>query len=408
MVKLASTVNVALVVEASFPPVSRANLRLYRLGLTLARKGHSVYMVSPSLYPHRKARDSVSSIRVVQHFGFGAFIYTSFVRLFIVFLHLVASTTSLLKLHKKVNLQVIHAWHPLAGLAAVLTGKLTGAKVVLDWTDFYSDIVRHESNLLTPIAQVIEHVILDNCNQIFTVSSEMKKALVKAGALSDKVFVVPDGVDPYMFNPRIDTLTIRERYGLNDSPTIIFHGDVKPIDGVDVLMNAFALVLKRLPNARLLIVGGGRKYFSEIVQLAKQMGVDNSVIFTGWVPHQSVPPYIALADVGVMPLRSTLETNCYLSFKLFEYWAMGKPVVVSRVKAISEIVKDGVNGILVKPGDAENLAKAVIELLTKDEKAKLLGENGRKMIEGFYNWESLMEQETKLYDEILVCNNPRN
>jgi glycosyltransferase involved in cell wall biosynthesis len=393
--------NVALVVETSFPPVSRANLRLYRLGLALAGKGYEAYMVSPSFYPHSRVQGFGSDIHVVQHIGFGAFIYSSFIRLPVVFMHLIMSIIVLVGLHKREHLQVIHAWHPLAGLAAVLAGKLTGVRVFLDWTDFYSDIVRHESRLLTPVAQVIEHFILGNCDRIFTVSNEMKKALVGIGASSDRIFVIPDGVDPTMFNPEIDSSAIRRKYRLNDSATIIFHGDVKPIDGVDVLINAFALVLKRLPSAKLLIVGGGRKYFREVVQLAKKLGVDGSIIFTGWVPHRTVPGYIALADVGVMPLRSTLETNCYLSFKLFEYWAMGKPVVVSRVKAISKIVKDGVNGVLVEPGDVKDLAEALLCTLSDSGKAKLMGENGRRMVVGLYNWDSLMELEAKHYSEFL-------
>lgn len=389
--------NVALVVEAPFPPVARANLRLYRLGLVLVGKGHRVYMVSPSFYPHSRVQGSSSGIRVVQYVGFGAFLYSSFIRLPVVFMHLIASVIALVRLHKKMNLQVIHAWHPVAGLAAVLTGKLTGAKVFLDWTDFYSDIVRHESWLLTGIAQVIERSIVSNSDRIFAVSDEMKKALIEIGALSDKVFVVPDGGDPTMFNPKTNSLLIRKKYGLGDYPTIIFHGDVKPIDGVDVLIKAFELVLKCLPNAKLLIVGGGRKYFREVMRLAKGLQVEGSVIFTGWVLHQNVPEYITLANVGVMPLRSTLETNCYLSFKLFEYWAMCKPVVVSRVKAISKIVKDGVNGILVEPGDVKDLAEALLEALTNGGKAKLMGENGRRMVEDLYNWDSLMEREAKLY-----------
>jgi glycosyltransferase involved in cell wall biosynthesis len=306
----------------------------------------------------------------------------------------------LVGLHKREHLQVIHAWHPLAGLAAVLAGKLTGVRVFLDWTDFYSDIVRHESILLTPVAKAIEHFILGNCDRIFTVSNEMKKALVGIGASSDRIFVIPDGVDPTMFNPEIDSLMIRKRYCLDDSPTIIFHGDVKPIDGVDVLVKAFALVLKHLPNAKLFIVGGGTKYFSEVIQLVKTLGVEHSVIFTGWIPHQSVPEYIALADVGAMPLRSTLETNCYLSFKLFEYWAMGKPVVVSRVKAISNIVKDGVNGTLVESEDVNGLTEALLGILSDGDKAMRMGDNARAMIEGSYNWDSLMEQEAKSYEDL--------
>ncbi len=387
--------NIALLVEVPFPPISRANLRLYRLGLVLDRRGHEVYMLSPSFYPHRQVEDSVSGIHAVQYLGFAAFIYSTFIRLPIVVVHLINSLVAIIKLNKKVNLQVIQAWHPLASLTAVVAGKLTGAKVFLDWTDFYSDIVRYESSLIVPIAQAIEHIIMNNCDGIFTVTNEMRKALIKVGASSGKVFVIPDGVDSAMFNSTIDSQMIRKRFCLNDSPTVIFHGDVKPIDGVDVLIKAFALVLKSLPSAKLFVVGGGRKYFSEVKQLVKELGIERSVIFTGWVSHKAVPEYIALADVGAMPLRSTLETNCYLSFKLFEYWAMGKPVVVSRVKAISNVVQDGVNSSLVDPGDVAGFAEALLKILSNRDKAKLMGEKARLMVETFYDWDKIMAREAE-------------
>jgi len=356
-------------------------------------------MVSPSFYPHHRMRGFQSGIYVVQHPGFAAFLYKSFIRFFVVPFHIISATLCLIRLCRKVSIRVVHAWHPLASLSAVLVGRVVGAKVFVDWTDFYSDIVRYESPLFVPIARIIERFVLRNSDRIFTVSEEMRDVLVEMGAKKEKVGVVPDGVDDRMFNPKVDGSAIRRRCGLADCPIVIFHGDIKFIDGVDVLIKAFALVLRRLPNAKLLIVGGGRGYFSMIKRLANELGIQSSVIFTYWVPHQEVPKYIAAADVGVMPLRSTLETNCYLSFKLFEYWAMGKPVVVSRVKAISKIVKNAVNGILVEPEDIEGLARALLTILNDKRNARLMGENGRKLIERKYNWNSLMEQEAKSYGD---------
>lgn len=393
--------NIALVVEAPFPPVSRANLRLHRLGLALANRGYRTHMVSPSFYPHSRERGSHSKIHVVQHVGLAAFLYSSFIRIFATLFNAITSVIALVGLHKSTNLHVMHAWHPMAGLAVVLAGRLTRTRVFLDWTDFYSDIVRYESKWLTPIAQRIERFILSNSDRVFTVSEEMKKALVEVGALSNKIYVVPDGVDCEVFNPKVDGSAIRRKYVLGDSPTIIFHGDVKPIDGVDVLVKAFALVVKRLPNAKLLIVGGGREYFRKVVRLTEKLGVNSSVIFTGWVQHEKVPEHIAAADVGVMPLRSTLETNCYLSFKLFEYWAMGKPVVASRVKAISKIIKNDVNGVLVEPEDVESLAEALVVVLSDRNKAGFMSENGRRLVEEKYNWNTLMEEEARLYKELV-------
>lgn len=77
---------------------------------------------------------------------------------------------------------------------------------------------------------------------------------------------------------------------------------------------------------------------------------------------------------------------------------MGKPVVVSRLKAISKIVKDGVNGYIFEPKNIEEMAEAYIKIPTDVEKAKKTGEAGRKLVEKGYDWDRLMEKEASLYE----------
>ena len=128
--------------------------------------------------------------------------------------------------------------------------------------------------------------------------------------------------------------------------------------------------------------------------------MSSAVIFTGWVPHSQVPEYIAAADIGVMPLRSTLQTNCYLSFKLFEYWSMGKPVVVSGVDSISIVARNNESAVVVRPDDVRSLSDALTKALEDPKSLKYMGENGRKLVETTYNWDRLMGQESNLYKGI--------
>ncbi|MFQ5710334.1 MAG: glycosyltransferase family 4 protein [Candidatus Geothermarchaeales archaeon] len=394
--------NVALFVEAPLPPVSRANLRLYKLGLALVKKGYGVHMVGPSFYPHRRRNMVYSGIFVHQYPGLAAFLYSR-VRLFVRSLHLFLSVVYALLLHKSVGIGVVHGWNPLAGLAAVFSGRLIGCPVFIDFTDFYSDIARTDSPMMAPLFRMIERFILLSAERVVVVSDVMREALGRYyGVPRSKIHVIPDGTDAEMFNPGVSGARIRSMYGLGDHPVLIYHGDIKPPDGVDVLLNAFAVVLEKMPDARLVILGGGGAYFEGLKRLAEDLGLEPSVIFVGWVPHRVVPEYVAAADVGVMPLRSTLNHNCYVSFKLFEYWGVGKPVVVSRVEAISEIVEDGVNGVLVQPENEVGLAEGVLSILNDRERARSVGENGRKLVEERYNWESLMEREAEIYREAEV------
>jgi glycosyltransferase involved in cell wall biosynthesis len=339
---------------------------------------------------------------IVQHRGFGVVMYSRFLRLPVRILHLLTSTACLANLARSGKVEVFHAWHPIASLAAVIAGKITKRRVLLDWTDFYSEIARSDSPLLYPVFRTMEQFLLRNASQVITVSEEMKTALVERGAPFDQVSVIPDGVDTTLFTPLADGGPIRAKYDLADCPTLIFHGDMKMLDGVDILLRSFARVSIIIPNARLLLVGGGDG-IGQAKREADELGIASSIIFTGWVPHTQVPYYIAAANVGVMPLRSNLQTNCYLSFKLFEYWAVGRPVVVSRLRAISRIATDGLNAVLVTPEDEDDLTKAIVKLLASPNEAKILGERGRRLVEERFDWTDLMEQETRFDEGVKIA-----
>lgn len=392
--------SVALFVETPLPPVSRANLRLYNLGLSLVKRGYDVHMIAPSFHPHRRVSLVYSGIQVHQYPGFAAFLYSR-ARLIVRALHLFLSVSYALLIHKKEKIHAVHGWNPLAGLAATVSGKLIGCPVFIDFTDFYSDIAKTDSPLMAPFFRLTERFILSSAKRVIVVSSIMKEMVAQCYRIpKEKILVVSDGTDATMFNPKVTGTKVRSLYKLDESPVLIYHGDIKPPDGVDILLSAFRRVLATMPNAKLLILGGGGTYFEGLKEFVKNLGLDSSVIFTGWVPHQVVPEFIAATDVGVLPLRATLNHNCYVSFKLFEYWGVGKPIVVSKVKAISEIVKERVNGILVQPEDEADLARGLLFLLKHPEEAKVIGQNGRKLVEDDYNWANLMEKEAEIYDWI--------
>tara|TARA_B100000315_G_scaffold252945_1_gene290771 strand:- start:208 stop:1305 length:1098 start_codon:yes stop_codon:yes gene_type:complete len=362
-------------------------------------------MVSPSFTPFSRYEGVYRGVNVSQYIGLASLLYMSIIRFFVALFHIVSAIYFLIRYSKNNDIRVIHAWHPLAGISSVIAAKITGRKVFLDWTDLYSEIVRHESSIMFPVAQWIEGFIAKNADLILTVSEKMKSIVVGFGASVDKVFVIPDGVDDEMFNPTIDGAELRNKLNLGDCPIAIFHGDIKFIDGVDILIRAFSLVLKELPNSKLLIVGGGRGYFSEVKKLSKDLGIKSSIIFMDWVPHRDIPKIIAAADVGVIPLRATLQTNSYLSFKIFEYWAMGKPVIVSNLISISTIAKNNINGLLVEPENIEKFAKALHTIFSNKEKGKILGKNGRIFVEKNYSWNTIMEQEALYYEKVLIRKN---
>lgn len=403
---LDSRPKVGILVETTIPPVSRANLRMYWLAKALiAEKRAMVNMVSPSKDLTSRRSYFVEWIWMNQFPGWAKHLYSGW-RLPVRIWHFLASIISLVILEIWYRrscgrgFAALHAWNPLAGLAAVIAGKLIGRPVFVDFTDFYSDIARTDMPLLSKPLVWLENFVLRQARYIFVVSRQLKDHLARSHGLPpEKIHIVPDGTDSETFRPDVDTTGVRERLGIPESaPVLVFHGDIKHDDGVDILIEAMALVAAERPDTRLLILGGGSPYFDTVCRpLIERLGLEQNVVLPGWIPHKDVPAVLCACDIGAMTLRATLNHDHYLSFKLFEYWGCGKPVVVTQLKAIGEIARDGENALVVKSGDAVGFAKAFLTLIRDRELAARLGQAGRELVVREYDWREIMKKETAVY-----------
>lgn len=392
--------NIAMITETTLPPVNRANLRLYKIAEKLVARGHVVYFVSPSKLPWKTTVFTFKDINIIQFPGFENYLYSK-LRLIVRLFHFFTGVLTLFYITKKYKIDIIEGWNPLAGLASVISALLAGRRSFLDFTDFYSDIGSQgdTSKTISVLLEKIERFILKHATKVFVVSSIMVNRITKLGVDPHKIHIVEDGVDKDFFNPGINGSVVRERLGFGrDDIILIYHGDIKEQDGVDVLYRVFKLLLDKHKNIGLLVVGGGGDYFNkEIKMLAMELGIDNKITYTGWVPHNEVPHIIAAADIGVMSVRKTLNHDCYISFKLFEYWASSKPVVCTKLDAISGFLKDGVHGLVAEDGDIEGYVNAFNLLIEDDGLRRQIGANGRKLVEDYFNWDSITDKAMEFY-----------
>ena len=115
-----------------------------------------------------------------------------------------------------------------------------------------------------------------------------------------------------------------------------------------------------------------------------EYGLDGTILCTGRVPHSEIPSYIAAMDVGVMP-----DSNLYGSpMKIFEYMAMGKIVIAPRVPAVEEIIEHGIDGVLIRGGNPEELFHAIEDLRGNPSRGKILREAGYQKVKDRFLWEN--------------------
>lgn len=200
---------------------------------------------------------------------------------------------------------------------------------------------------------------------------------------------LPSGVDPARYRPDPTARArIRTRYGLGERPVVVCVSRVVPRKGQDMLVRALPRILRQVPNATLLLVGGGR-YVQTVRRLAARQGVSGRVVFAGRVAAQELPAHYVAGDVFAMPCRTRgggLDVEG-LGIVYLEASAAGLPVVAGRSGGAPETVVDGVTGHVVNGADAGAVADAVAGLLADPAGAAAMGAAGRAWVTAHWTWE---------------------
>jgi phosphatidyl-myo-inositol dimannoside synthase len=191
------------------------------------------------------------------------------------------------------------------------------------------------------------------------------------------------GVDVDMFHPSVDGTEVRKRYGLSDRPVIVCVSRLVPRKGQDALVRVLPAVRRRVPDAALLVVGGG-PYAGALRRMAGE-----GVHFTGSVPWAELPMHYAAGDVYAMPCRTRrggLDVEGF-GIVFLEASAVGLPVVAGVSGGSPDAVRDGDTGYLVDGRDPAALTDRLVRLLTDRDLAARMGTAGRAWVERAWRWE---------------------
>jgi len=232
-----------------------------------------------------------------------------------------------------------------------------------------------------------ERLNLDAAARIFVVSEVERRNLEARGVRADKIVVNPNGVDVETFKPGVGGAEARRELGISDDDVVAgFVGTFGPWHGVE----KFAEAIKAFPGdlpARFLLVGSGSLHAEVEKQLEAETRAGR-VIFTGAVAHQRVPALLDACDILVAPHVPLADGSEFFGSptKIFEYMAMGKGIVASRLGQIGEVLSDGKTALLVEPGSVVQLCDAIVGLIRSRNLRELLGANAREVVVKHYTW----------------------
>ncbi len=227
-----------------------------------------------------------------------------------------------------------------------------------------------------------------------TCGENMRHTLVDTcGFPADRVVSIPTGVDERFFDVQRNPGE-RARYGLYDQvPVVVNVGILRRVKGHEVTLKAAKAVLQSIPDARFLIVGDG-PLLQSLEKMTEDLGIDEAVIFTGFV--DDVAGIYASADVAV--LSSWSEG---LPQSMLQAMAAGVPVVATRVGGVPEVIADGRNGILVGAGEDKAMAEGIVKLLREKNFAHGLALKARETVREKHAMGQTILKTERLYQDFL-------
>ncbi len=234
------------------------------------------------------------------------------------------------------------------------------------------------------------------CRRIVTTGEGGRDLLIRqAGVPPERIVAVPTGVDLARFDPRrVDGGPVRRALGIpGGAPVVGMVAVLRSKKGHRYFVEAAREVVRALPAARFLIVGEGPMR-SAVEAWIAEAGLAGAVFLLGH--REDIPDVMAAMDVMVLPSRRDEGVPQVLGQAL----AMERAVVTSDVAGVTELVEDGVTGIVVPPEDGRALAQAVIGLLQDRERARALGRAGARRVADGYSLETMLDRMEALYREV--------
>jgi glycosyltransferase involved in cell wall biosynthesis len=245
----------------------------------------------------------------------------------------------------------------------------------------------------------VEWMLTYDAWRVICCSQTMAAEVASAFTLpTDKVRVVPNGIDPERVASRDSAAALarfRRRWAQEGERILLFVGRLVREKGVEDLIDAMPQVLRSCPAAKLVVAGGGAH--QHLAERARGRGVDQRVVFAGFVPEDDLPRLYTVADVAVFP-------SFYEPFGIvaLEAMAAGVPVVASDVGGLSEVVAHEETGIHTAAGNPESLAAGICRVLSDDALAERLRHEGRQAVRWRYGWTGIAKETMNVYCEVLA------
>ena len=316
----------------------------------------------------------------------------------------IKALSGLYRMFKEKDIDILHTHLPYAGSLGRVMGRLAGVPKIISTqhnvAGAFHKLTLMADKLTLPLADVVTAVSEPVEESFFGKSHPFSVDLLDKGV---KTFTIYNGVDLSLIDEAIERANRRHKreefgLGIND-PAVGIVARLVAWKGHKDLIEAMAIVVKRRPSAKLLIVGWG-ELESELRDLVSKLNLQENVIFAG--RREDVYELLPIMDLFVLPYRyEGFFKGGGVGIAIMEAMAARRPVITTDVPGISRAIINGQTGIVVPQGDSAALAEAILELLGNPQKIRRLGEAGRQLIEENFTIQRTVAQYEALYGALV-------
>jgi len=281
---------------------------------------------------------------------------------------------------------IFHPFH-MAPNAAVSIGKKLRIPVIIK----IDDAIYEKSTGLKAIQRKIEKILstktLKKSSKILVANDETKEIVKEFYNVPvEKISIMPNGIDVNLFHTNAD----------KKSKIVLFSGVMYNHRGVDILLKAASIVIKKIPEVRFVLLGEGPE-LNELKKIVKDSKIEDNIEFKGWIEREDIIDHLAEASIGIGPLRSTSVTKNALPIKVLEYMAASLPILSQRNTLPNSVLIDSENGYFVK--DEVELAAKIIQILENDEERIRMSTKSHEIVLKF-DWEKIVKKILVEYEDV--------
>lgn len=302
---------------------------------------------------------------------------------------------------------IIHSHSPaLNAIAAGLAAKALGVPVVYEVRAFWEDAAvangaDRAGSWRYGAARALDQFAFRRADAVVAICEGLRADIAARGTPPEKITVVPNGValDAFAYR-RPAKEALRAKFALADRIVLGFLGSFYTYEGLDLLLDAFAMLRRERGDLALLLAGGGPAE-DALKWQALRLGIEDAVSFVGRVPHRQIGDYYDLVDMFVYPRRAMRLTETVTPMKPLEAMARGGVVLASDVGGHRELIRHGENGLLFEADDAKALARAIDAAITRRGQWPALGRAARDFVERERSWDRAAQGYLSAYSRAL-------